>query len=114
MSRPNWIEWRGSKYFRNDYILCGFQSNDLPIFGKIYDLMDIENIVFFYVLLHETDGIDKHYHSYIIKPTTEKKLYSMYDNEDLLGLTHPLQVHSLQSSPAILYITTKSFIFKLS
>ena len=94
--------------------MCGFQLNDAPLFGKIFDLMDIENNFYFYVHLHETVGIDKHYHSYIINPTTEKKLYSMYDNEELLGLTHPLQVHSLRSSPEILYITTKSFIFKLS
>ena len=29
---------------------------------------------------NDTDGINKHCHSYIIKPATEKKLYSMYDN----------------------------------
>ena len=63
--------------------------------------MDIENSFYFYVHLHETDGIDKHYHSFIIKPTAEKMLYSMNDNEELLGLVHPLQVHSLQSSPGI-------------
>ena len=62
------------------YILCGFQLNEVPLFRKISDLMNIENNWYF----HETGGIDKHYHSYITKSTTEKKLYFMYDNEKLL------------------------------
>lgn len=94
--------------------MVGFQLNDLPMFGKISDIINVENKPFLYVLLHETHGIDKHYHSYVIRATTEKKLLSMYDNEELLGLTHPLKVHSFPSSPGLLYITTKSFIFKLS
>ena len=63
-----------AKYFYNDYILSGVQLNEVPLFRKISDLMDIENNLYF----DETGGIDKHYHSYIIKPTTEKKSYFMY------------------------------------
>jgi len=41
--RYNWIESGGNKYCVSEFILCGFQVDDAPQFGKISDIIVINN-----------------------------------------------------------------------
>ena len=64
------------------------------------------------VHLYLTDGIDYHYHSYVIKETDNDEVICVNDKNTLICLLHPLQSHSLQSMPSALFIVAKCFIFK--
>ncbi len=35
---PNWIKIYGSRFSRGQYVLCGWQDDDLPMFGLIKDI----------------------------------------------------------------------------
>ena len=90
-----------------------FSRSDAPQFGKIYDILifDKEAAVLC-VHLYLTDGIDYHYHSYVIKETDNDEVICVNDKNKLICLLHPLQSHSLQSMPSTLFIVAKHFIFK--
>ena len=113
LHRVDWMEWRGSKFCHGDFVVCGFQEDDAPQFGKIFDVLifDKEAAVLC-VHLYLTEGIDYHYHSYIITETEENEVICVCSKNKLICLLHPLQSHSLQSVPGILFIVTKRFIFK--
>lgn len=112
--RFEWIECRGSKYRHGDFVLCGFQDDDAPLFGRIYDIIVANNEkVFFCCHLYFTDGTDYHYHSYVLLPTEQNKIIPLCENDTQLGLLHPLQSHELITEPGRLYIVTKSIVFKV-
>ena len=33
--RANWVKIYGYEYYPGDFVLCGWQSDDLPIFAKV-------------------------------------------------------------------------------
>ena len=85
--RCDWIEWKGSKYYQGDYVLCGFQEDDLPQFGKVYDILLAREEPFLCISVYVTKGRDAHYHSFVIVPSPEKRL--IYVSKDkLLGTLH--------------------------
>ena len=50
--RCDWLEWRGNKYYQNDFVLCGFGDDDSPQFGKVHEILIIEKRGFlFYTIL---------------------------------------------------------------
>ena len=110
--RSDWIEWRGNKYYLGDYVLCGFQDDDLPQFSKVHDILVVESEAFLCTTLYFTRGIDRHYHGYVIVPTLEKRIIYVSDKNELLGSLHPLRTHSLRSKPGTLYIVTKCIVIK--
>ena len=89
------------------FLQCGFRLNEvlLSVFRKIYDLMDIEiNLYFMYMHLCETDGIDKHYYSFIIKPTTETNLYSIIRvNSKCIYCNHHQKYYYIQRALFLTY-----------
>ena len=110
--RVDWIECQGSKYCCNDFVLCGFQDDDAPQFGKVYDIVVCDERVFLCCHWYLTDGIDHHFHSYVIIPTQQNTVIPLCEKNKLLGLLHPLQSHELITTPGRLYIVTKSIVLK--
>ena len=110
--RCDWVEWRGSKYYQGDYVLCGFQQDDMPEFGKVFDILLVKNEAFLCASIYTTKGTDAHYHSYVIAPSHGKRLILISECNDYLGSLHPLRAHSLKATPGNEYIVTKYLVIK--
>ena len=80
-TRPKWVILTGIKYSYFDYVLIGWQDDDLPLFGRVHDILVFESSVSFKVRKYETLGINRHYHSFCIKKRCD---YSLYWNSELL------------------------------
>lgn len=106
--RPKWIVKNGSKYSYLDYVIIGWQEDDLPLFGRVEDIFVVNNNTpLFHVLKYVTLGIDRHYHSFCIKKTDAHCVCWLSELIDY----HPMQAHNLSNSN--LYITFRSHIEKL-
>lgn len=105
--RPKWCIKYGTKYSKLDYLLIGWNEDGLPLFGRVQDILCINNSVLFCVLKYETLGIDSHYHSFFIRRTEDKDAFWLSELIDY----HPLQAHQLSNNN--LYITFRSHIEKV-
>ena len=108
--RCDWIEWRGSTI--GEIVLCGFQEDDLPEFGKVLDILVVKNEAFLCVSRYTTKGTDAHYHSYVISSSHGRKLIHVNECNEYIGSLHPLKSHSLKATPGIEYIVTKCLVIK--
>ena len=104
--RPKWISLAGTKYSNSDYVLVGWQDNDLPLFGRINDILVINSAALFQVHKYETLGVDRHYHSFCIRKGSSAGLYWLSELVD----SYPYQGHILLNG--CLYITFRSHIAK--
>lgn len=103
-SRPKWIVHMGVKYMHSDYVLIGWQSDDLPEFGHIQDIAVVNELAFFVVCVYHAYSVDHHYHSFAIGKTGEVRaclLRELVDNQSFRA--HMLPNRSL-------YITFRSYI----
>ena len=82
----------GVKYTVQDYVIVGWQEDDLPIFGRIEYIAVIDQRALFSVQVYQTCGIDRHYHCYLI----EKKADFMYVWLTDLVDYHPIYAHTLR------------------
>lgn len=73
--RPTWLSYSGCKYTASYYVLVGWQDNDLPIFGKIKFIAVIEDKVLFCVHEYHTEGLDRHYHSFVLGRESKECVY---------------------------------------
>ena len=64
----------GVKFFRHNYVIVGWQRDDMPQFGKVEDIMVIEEAVYLSVISTETLGVDRHYHSFVINSRAKGNL----------------------------------------
>lgn len=88
---------------KSDFVLIGWQDNDLPIFGRIQQIIIIKNIALFVVSIYSAYGIDRHYHSFVIKESGEVATKCLPN----LAALQTFQGHI---KGAVLYITFRSFI----
>ena len=61
----------GIKYAVSDYVLVGWQEDDLPIFGRIQYIAVLNHSTLLVVTLYNTFGITRHYHSFVVSRTAE-------------------------------------------
>ena len=106
--RPNWVMHMGTKYLQHDYVLLGWQEDDLPTFGRIQYIAVVNNNALFGVVKYYAFGIDRHYHSFIIKKTDEVAIYRLSELTDY----QTFQAHLLRNG--CLYITFHSHIANVS
>ena len=109
-NRPTWIRLNGMKYQNTDYIICGWQDDDLPKFGSISTIFVVNNIAFFKVATSTTVGIDRHYHSYLVR------CHQNHCEETVVCATtlidhQPYRSHLLSNGS--LYISIRSHVEKL-
>lgn len=103
--RPKWIKSQGKVYRSAEFVLIGWQQDDgLPLFGKINDLLCIQDVPILIVTQCETLGIDRHYHSYLLKLTHLKCVIPV----NHLNQSHPPVNGKLFSSG--LYVSLHSFV----
>ena len=58
ITRPNWIYIYGERFYRQEFVHNGFQEDDLPVFGKIIDLLVVAGSVTLLQLeVYQTIGI---------------------------------------------------------
>ena len=98
---------QSTKYSRNNYLLTSWQDDDLPVFGQIDDIVTVSNYILFCVTKYQTLGIDRHYHSYCLRRTSDKAVYFMSELPDY----RCYQAHLLKNHQ--LYITFKSHVEKI-
>ena len=67
--RPKWIRCQSTVYRLAQFVLSGWQDDDLPQFSKIEELISIQNVAIMVAIHYHTVGIDRHYHSYVIGST---------------------------------------------
>jgi len=96
------------KYLQSDYVLFGWQEEDVPIFGHIQYVAVFNNNPTFGVVKYYVLGIDRHYHSFIIKKTSEVATYWLSELVDY----QPLQAHLLRNGCTL--ITFHSHIENIS
>ena len=88
----------------SDILLIGWQADDLPSFGRVDHIVVFQDRVMFLVLVHFTIGIERHFHSYVIRRTSESAAFWYSDLADKM----PYRAHLLQNGR--LYITVRSHI----
>lgn len=69
----------GVQYAKSDYVLIGWLDHDLPVFGRIQNIIVINNVAFFVVIVYHAFGIDCHYPSFVIHKTGEVSTISFAD-----------------------------------
>lgn len=108
MIRTRWVKCNGTKYQAQDYLLIGWQDDDLPIFGRIKTIYHIDNAIYFKIAKFPTLGIDRHFHSIVIG---QKMLVEEVQCIDSLVTTQVFNAHLLRNDS--LYITLRSHVERL-
>ena len=101
MYRVSWVKWMGVKYQPKEFVVQGWQENDLPIFGKILDVFVCKAQVYYKILEYKTLGISRHFHSFVIEKTTNEKF-----TRNLMEYTPVRAVINDQ----VLYVTLRTHI----
>lgn len=98
-NRPSWIALNGFKYCVCDYLFVDWREDDLPVFGQIKEILVVNHkVILFKVVLYETLGVDRHYHSFVLQCENTCLLYSFSELKDY----QPMRAHMLNTK---LYLT---------
>ena len=98
----------GVKYSYSDYVIIGWQQDDLPCFGLIKDIFVAKQICILLVQEYKTIGVDRHYHSFCIETTNKEVAFSIHGMFE----HHTFRAHHLSNGH--LCITFRSHIERLS
>lgn len=82
--RPNWILIYGERFYRREFVHSGFQENDLPVFGKIVDIVVLAgSIPVLQLDVYKTMGINSHLSAFQVTrtPLTTVILLSQLHNK---------------------------------
>ena len=102
---PNWIHFRGETYHRSEFITCGFQADDLPIFSRIDDMMVIATTPVIQVRVFRTVGINNHLQCYVIEDSHQTEVILLTS----LIISEPLSPHQIIGDKNI-YIVLRSYV----
>lgn len=106
--RPKWINFIGVKYSLNEFVIMGWEMNDLPVFGEIVEIVCIPYNAFLRLRKCLTIGIVRHYHSFSVKKTNDERLVLLQNIKD-----HQIyQGHDCVRKPNYLYILVRSLVEK--
>lgn len=106
--RLNWAKFNGVKYQSSDYVIVGWQEDDLPRFGYIQKVYITCGVVVFKTKSVTTLGVDRHYHSLMIDNRN-----TTVDINFLSELKDSRTYHSHLLSNGGLYITLRSHVEKI-
>ena len=105
--RLKWIRCQGTVYRLAQFVLSGWQDDDLPQFSKIEQLISIQNVAIMVAIHYHTVGIDRHYHSYLIGSTRCKSVIPLANVD-----SHPpVNVRAL---PSGMYLTLCYHVLNVS
>ena len=100
------MKLHGIKYSHFEFVIINWQEDDLPRFGLIKDILVINTRVMFCANKYTTLGINRHYHSFLIKRTFRNDVVWLSDLIDFCSY----QGHCLSNN---LYITFRYHIEKI-
>ncbi len=106
---PNWVSIYGESYYRGEFLFCGWQANDLPIFGKITDIFLIVGCTLVTVQKYSTERINNHLQAYLISPTFHTQLVVL----STLPYLQTLTAHTFLGD-GNLYISMRSYVLDTS
>ena len=72
----------GVKYVVSDYLLLGWQENDLPSFSQILHIFVFNDCALFRVDVYSAYGFDHHYHSYPLRKNGIKAIHWLSELPD--------------------------------
>lgn len=102
--RPNWIHIYGERFYRHEFVHKGFQEDDLPVFGKILDIIVIAGSTSLLQLeVYQTMGINSHLSAFQVSRTNLKTIVLL----SRLYNKHRYCAHSCKSDSST-YITMRS------
>ena len=86
------MKFNGYTYQPNNFIIVGFQQDDLPKFSKIDEILLIGDNPLVLTTEYNTNGIMHHYHSYSI---TSDKIQREFHLKDIVD-PRPLITHTIR------------------
>lgn len=108
--RLSWITSSGYKYENSEFVLYDWQADDLPVFGKIVDLLYINNTSFLLLASYTTIGLYDHFDSFVIEPNSLTQVVDV--NNIILTYHPPVIAYSFRSKSHCLYISLKFHVLK--
>ena len=69
--RTSWVKFNSIKYQPQDYVIIGWQDNDLSLFGRLLVVYVTHGTVFFKISSLVTLGIDHHFYSFVLDRSTD-------------------------------------------
>ena len=90
-------------------MLYDWQSDDLPVFGKIIDLLSIKNTSFLLLASYTTIGLQDHFDSFVLEPSSLTKIV---DVSNIVTYHPPLIAYSFRSTSHTLYVSLKFHVLK--
>lgn len=107
--RPKWVKFQGKVYRPKQFVLIGCQQDDdLPLFGKIDDLLHVQNVPILIIIQCETLGIEHHYHSYLLRLTHHKLVIPV------THLDHSLPSVDCHVFSSGMYVSLRCFVLNTS
>lgn len=100
-TRIAWVMYMGAKYHAKEFIIIGWQDNDLPVFAKTLNVYVKSQEVFFKVQKFTTLGIVRHFHSFVIQKTDQVEYFK--------GFSEYLPCSAI-SQNELLYVTLRSHV----
>ena len=67
--RPNWISIFGERYYSQEFVLVGFQDDDLPVFGRIQHVIVVCGTPLLALKIYKTVCLYSHLSAYQIIET---------------------------------------------
>ena len=90
--RPSWIHIYGKHFVKGQYIMCGWQHDDLPQFARIKDIILVVEYPLLILDTFITQGINNHLSSYLIKGTRHVFIFrvsSLLVRDTFMAHTYP-------------------------
>ena len=121
--RVAWVKLVGIKYHPKEFIVLGWQQDDLPIFGKILAIFASKaHEVYYRIVEYYTRGISRHFHSFVVEKTTTEKFVSDFieygpvratgrDAVLYITLGHTNFINSFSSTARIFFCITIHFFY---
>ncbi len=72
----------GIRHRRNDFLIIGWQEDDLPIFGQVKVIFVLKKSALFRVAKYTTLGLCRHYHSFYIRASTSEEIFGLSELSD--------------------------------
>lgn len=103
--RPNWVKLDGIRYQKPCALLLGVED-DYPLFGRLDDILIVDNRYIFSVTVLSTTYFNHHYQGYVIDTTTNTKIIM----HKQLHSPFPFHIHYI-SSHSLKIIICKHHIY---
>ncbi len=79
--RVRWVEIKGIRYRKPLAVLVEFQDG-FPVFGKINDVLKVDEYFYLVLTLYKVNDFDHHYNAYYVQSTKTSHMCSVASLKD--------------------------------